>query len=87
MRLERQHVLQAQPYKRTAARQGQSNGFKDKTVACRVGPITFDIPQERDGVAFYPSALEKGRRSEQAGKMRTAGANWSFLDQRRSGKL
>lgn len=72
MRLERQHVLQAQPYERTENRKGCSNGFKDKTVNCRVGPITFDIPQVRGDVSFYPSALEKGCRSEQALKLALA---------------
>lgn len=72
MRVERQHVLQAQPYERTAARTGHANGFKDKAVNCRVGPITFDIPQVRGAVQFYPSALEKGRRSEQALKLALA---------------
>jgi len=72
MRVERHHVLQAQPYERTASRQGQANGFKDKTVDGRLGPITFDIPQVRNGVAFYPSALEKGCRSEQALKLALA---------------
>ena len=31
----------------------------------RVGEITFDVPQVRDG-SFYPSALERGLRSERA---------------------
>jgi transposase-like protein len=72
MRVERHHVLQAQPYERTAARTGHANGFKDKAVNCRLGPITFDIPQVRGNVAFYPGALEKGRRSEQALKLALA---------------
>ena len=72
MRVERHQILQAQPYERTEARKGYANGFKDKTVNCRVGPISFDIPQVRGGVDFYPSALEKGRRSEQALKLALA---------------
>ena len=31
----------------------------------RLGPTTFAIPQVREG-GFYPSALEKGMRSERA---------------------
>jgi len=31
-----------------------------------MGRITVDVPQVRDGVEFYPSALEKGCRSERA---------------------
>jgi transposase-like protein len=72
MRTERTHALQAQPYQRTATRQGHANGFKDKTLTTRLGPITFDIPQVRGGLEFYPAALEKGRRSEQALKLALA---------------
>lgn len=72
MRQERSHVLQAQPYQRTDSRQGYANGFKDKTLNSRLGPISFDIPQVRGGVDFYPRALEKGRRSEQALKLALA---------------
>ena len=36
-----------------------------KTVMTRVGEQTFDVPQVRGG-GFYPSALEKGTRTEQA---------------------
>ena len=66
MRQERSHALQAQPYERTKARQGHANGFKPKTLATRVGSIQFQVPQVRGGLDFYPSALEKGVRSEQA---------------------
>jgi len=72
MRLERAQVLQAQPYERTPNRQGRANGFKPKTIGTRMGAITFAIPQVRDGVPFYPSALEKGLRSEQALKLALA---------------
>ena len=69
MRVERSQILQAQPYQRTDTRQGYANGFKDKTFTTRLGPIKFDIPQVREGVDFYPSALQKGLRSEQALKL------------------
>ena len=72
MRLERADILQAEPYERTEARLGRANGFKPKTVATRMAPITFSIPQVRDGIAFYPSALDKGVRSEQALKLALA---------------
>jgi transposase-like protein len=72
MRVERSQVLQAEPYQRTDTRQGYANGFKDKTFTTRLGPIKFDIPQVRDGVDFYPSALQKGLRSEQALKLALA---------------
>ena len=66
MRRERSAVLQAQPYERNDARKGHANGFKPKTLKTLMGPITFQVPQVRPGVEFYPSALEKGLRSEQA---------------------
>lgn len=66
MRLERSQALQAQPYERTQARQGHANGFKPKTLNTRLGSIQFRVPQVRGGLDFYPSALEKGVRSEQA---------------------
>lgn len=72
MRLERSQALQAQPYQRTEARTGYANGFKDKTLTTRLGPITFDIPQVRGNVEFFPSALQKGLRSEQALKLALA---------------
>lgn len=72
MRVERSQILQAQPYQRTDTRQGYANGFKDKTFTTRLGPIKFDIPQVREGVDFYPSALQKGLRSEQALKLALA---------------
>ena len=72
MRVERHHVLQAQPYERTDTRQGYANGYKPKTLSSRVGPITFRVPQVRGETDFYPSALEKGLRSEQALKLAMA---------------
>ena len=66
MHQERSAVLHARPYERCDARLGHANGFKPKTLATRMGPVEFRIPQVRDGIDFYPSALEKGVRSEQA---------------------
>jgi putative transposase len=65
MRIERENFLGAKPYERTEERRGHANGYKPKTVKTRVGELTFDIPQVREG-GFYPSALEKGIRSERA---------------------
>jgi putative transposase len=72
MLVERSQTLQARPYQRTQARQGYANGYKDKTFTTRLGPIKFDVPQVRGDVAFYPSALQKGLRSEQALKLALA---------------
>jgi len=71
MLIQRCQALQAQPYERTEERNGYANGFKPKTVDTRLGPITFQIPQTR-GLEFYPSALEKGVRSERALKLAVA---------------
>jgi len=65
MQVERSKYLQAEEYERTEDRQGHANGFKPKTVKTRMGEITFSVPQVREG-GFYPSALEKGLRSERA---------------------
>lgn len=65
MQVEREKYLGAAPYQRSPERRGHANGFKPKTVQTRVGDIQFDIPQVREG-DFYPSALEKGLRSERA---------------------
>ena len=65
MRIEREHYLQARPYERNVHRQGHANGYKPKTVKTRVGEVTFEVPQVREG-GFYPNALEKGIRSERA---------------------
>lgn len=71
MELERQQHLNAAPYERSDKRRGYANGYKQKTVATRLGKITFDVPQVREG-GFYPSALEKGIRSERALKLALA---------------
>lgn len=65
MNAERQRYLGVAPYERSPERRDQGNGFKDKTMQTRMGDITFDIPQVRQG-EFYPQALEKGLRSERA---------------------
>ncbi len=54
---ERSQALQAKPYERSLTRTGSANGFKDKTLTTRLGPITFDIPQVRGDLDFYPTAL------------------------------
>ena len=65
MQIERENYLGAKPYERSEGRQGHANGYKPKTVKTRVGEVTFDIPQVREG-GFYPHSLEKGLRSERA---------------------
>lgn len=65
MQAERSKYLQAEEYERTEKRIGHANGYKPKRIKTRVGQISFAIPQVREG-GFYPSALEKGMRSERA---------------------
>jgi len=64
-KIERAQHLNAQPYERSEGRSGYANGYKPKTVMTRMGELTFDVPQVRDS-SFYPSALDKGSRTEQA---------------------
>jgi transposase-like protein len=72
MRVERSQAIGADPYQRTDQRRGYANGFKAKTVATRVGELNVQVPQVRGGVEFYPSALERGVRSERALKLAIA---------------
>jgi transposase-like protein len=71
MKIERVAALGAGPYQRTDDRKGHANGYKPRTIHTRIGPLTVDVPQAR-GVDFYPSALEKGIRSERALKLAVA---------------
>lgn len=65
MAAERSEYLGAQPYERSDNRRSYANGFKEKTVKTRLGPLPLKVPQIRD-CAFYPQSLEKGLRSERA---------------------
>ena len=71
MKLERSEYLNAKPYQRTEDRRSYANGFKDKTVTSRLGKLELRVPQTRDS-DFYPSALERGERSERALKLAIA---------------
>jgi putative transposase len=71
MKIERSHALGAGPYQRSEDRKGYANGFKPRTLHTRVGPLALQVPQAR-GVEFYPSALERGVRSERALKLAVA---------------
>ena len=72
MKIEREDTLAARSYQRTSDRKGYANGYKPKTVDTRMGRMTVDVPQVRGDVEFYPSALEKGCRSERALKVAIA---------------
>lgn len=71
MLFERQRFLNAEPYERTAERRDYANGFKSRTLRTRVGELDLRVPQVRKG-DFYPSALERGTRSERALKLALA---------------
>jgi putative transposase len=64
-KIERGQYLKAAPFERSGERVDYANGFKNKTMLTRLGAIEFAVPQVRQA-GFYPSALEKGSRAEQA---------------------
>ncbi len=72
MKIERSRALGADPWQRCSTRKGYANGFKDKTVESRVGKLDLKVPQVRGPLSFYPSALDKGLRSERALKLAMA---------------
>jgi putative transposase len=72
MKIERDQVLGAGLYERTEDRKGYANGYKPRNIDTRMGRLMVDIPQVRGDVRFYPSALEKGCRSERALKLAIA---------------
>ncbi len=72
MKVERSVVLKAHPWERTEDRAGYANGFKDRTIASRLGNLLLKVPQVRGDVSFKPSALDKGIRSERALKVAIA---------------
>ena len=65
MQAERQKYLGVAPYERSPERRDHANGYKDKTLQTRIGPLALSVPQTRGG-DFYPQALERGQRSERA---------------------
>lgn len=71
MKIEQQKYLQAGHYQRTEQRQDYANGYKPKQLNTRLGRLALSIPQVRNG-DFYPSALERGIRSEKALKVALA---------------
>lgn len=73
MFIERSNHIGAGPYERHKDRDGHANGFKPKTLQTRLGKIELSIPQARgSSEPFYPSAFERGQRSEVALKIAVA---------------
>jgi len=67
MLIERSHHLGAKPYERNEQRNGHANGFKDRQLNTRMGSLSLRVPQVRGSEdPFFPSALERGQRSEKA---------------------
>ena len=71
MLFEREDFLKAAPYERTPERRDYANGFKPKRLRTRLGDLDLRVPQVRSS-EFYPSALERGTRSERALKLALA---------------
>lgn len=58
--------LGAERYERTDERGGRHrNGYRERQLFTRVGPITLRVPQTRDG-SFSPEIFERYQRSERA---------------------
>lgn len=72
MKIERDQAVGAGLYQRTENRKDYANGYKPKSIDTRMGKLAVNVPQVRGGVQFYPSALEKGCRSERALKLAIA---------------
>ena len=72
MKIERSRALGAGPWQRTPERNGYANGYKPRTLKTRLGKLELAVPQVRGEVDFYPSALERGQRSERALKLALA---------------
>ena len=67
MLFERSSHLAANPYERSATRNGYANGFKGRTLKSALGALNLKIPQTREASEpFYPSLLERGSRIDQA---------------------
>jgi transposase-like protein len=72
MKVERSRALGAEPWQRSEQRLDYANGYKSKSLNTRIGKLSLQVPQVRGDVAFYPSVLERGRRSERAMKLAVA---------------
>ena len=57
--------LGADRHERSEDRQGYRNGYRPRTLYTRVGPVTLQVPQTRDG-SFSTDIFNRYQRSEQA---------------------
>lgn len=58
-------TLGAARHERTEEREGYRNGYRARTLYTRVGPVTLQVPQTRDG-SFSTDIFKRYQRSEQA---------------------
>jgi transposase-like protein len=58
-------ALGADRHERTEERTGYGNGYRARTLYTRVGPVTLQVPQTREGV-FSTEIFKRYQRSEQA---------------------
>jgi len=58
-------ALGADRHERSDERQGYRNGYRARTLYTRVGPVTLQVPQTRDG-SFSTDIFKRYQRSEQA---------------------
>jgi putative transposase len=57
--------LHAEPYERSSQRRGYRNGYKPRQLNTRVGTLTLQIPQDREGT-FTTQLFARYQRSEKA---------------------
>ncbi len=57
--------LNAEPYERSAERRGYRNGYKPRQLNTRVGTLTLQVPQDRDGT-FSTQLFARYQRNEKA---------------------
>jgi putative transposase len=57
--------LGADRHERSDERQGYRNGYRVRTLYTRIGPVTLQVPQTRDG-SFSTDIFKRYQRSEQA---------------------
>src|SRR5215204_7335387 len=63
MEAEVSQHLGAEKHERSPFRQGQRNGYRERTWDTRVGTIELQVPRVRDG-SFFPSLREPRKRAE-----------------------
>jgi transposase-like protein len=65
LRAEAAEQLKAEPYQRTGERVGYRNGTRERPLTTRVGSITLEVPQFREG-KLETDLFKRYQRSEQA---------------------